>query len=147
MSEAFDANASWIHEKRNLDASVAIGASDSTSNNLDTFEADVSYIIEQTWATSVGVFNINGSSNHLMFTPGPVNGSASGSPTSGGYTFRLEWIPFGKIGSFASPFVNARVGLQYTGYWRFNGGSTNYDGFGRSAHDNNYVFLYTWLAF
>jgi hypothetical protein len=59
----------------------------------------------------------------------------------------LEWIPFGKMGSFASPWVNLRMGLQYTGYWRFNGGSTNYDGFGRSASDNNTVFLYTWLAF
>jgi hypothetical protein len=33
--------------------------------------------------------------------------------------------------------------------WRgsFNGGNTNYDGFGRSASDNNSFFLYTWLAF
>jgi hypothetical protein len=43
--------------------------------------------------------------------------------------------------------VNLRLGLQYTGYWRFNGGSMNYDGFGRSASDNNSVFLFTWLAF
>ena len=144
---AFDAHASWIHEKRYLDASYAIGASDSTSNGLDTFEADVSYIMDQTWATTVGVFNTNGSTNHLMFAPGPVFGSASGAPTSGGYTARLEWVPFGKFGSFASPWVNLRAGLQYSGYWRFNGGSSNYDGFGRSARDNNTLFLYTWLAF
>jgi len=37
--------------------------------------------------------------------------------------------------------------MQYTGYWRFNGGRSNYDGFGRSASDNNSFFLYTWLAF
>ena len=145
--QAFDAHASWIHEKRYLDASYAIGASDSTSNSLDTFQMDVSYIINQTWATTVAVFNTNGSANRLMFAPGPVSGSASGAPTTGGYTARLEWIPFGKIGSFASPWVNLRMGLQYTGYWRFNGGSTNYDGFGRSASDNNTLFLYTWLAF
>jgi hypothetical protein len=145
--QAFDAHASWIHEKRNLDASFAIGASDSTSNSLDTFEMDVSYIINQSWATTVAVFNSNGSSNRLLYTPGPVSGSASGAPTSGGYTARLEWIPFGKIGSFASPWVNVRLGIQYQGFWRFNGGSSNYDGFGRSASDNNSVFGYAWLAF
>ena len=107
----------------------------------------VSYIIDQPWATTAAVFNTNGSTNHLMFAPGPVSGSASGSPTTGGYTLRFEWVPFGKVGSFASPWVNLRFGLQYTGYWRFNGGHTNYDGFGRSASDNNAFFAYTWLAF
>jgi hypothetical protein len=144
---AFDAHASWIHENRKLDASFAVGASDSTSNSLDTLKADVSYIIDQTWVPTVGVFNTNGSTNPLMFSPAPVNGSASGAPTTGGYTFRFEWVPFGKTGSLASPWVNLRLGLQYMGYWRFNGGSSNYDGFGRSASDNNSLFLYTWLAF
>ena len=73
--------------------------------------------------------------------------SASGSPTTGGYTLRFKWVPFGKIGSFASPWFNLRLGAQYTGYWRFNGGSSNYDGFGRSASDNNSLFVYAWLAF
>ena len=145
--QAFDAHASWIHEKRQLDASYAIGISDATSNTLDTFQMDVSYIMSQTWASTVGVFNTNGSTNRLMFTPGPVSGSASGAPTTGGYIVRFEWIPFGKFGSFASPWLNLRMGAQYTGYWRFNGGHTNYDGFGRSATDNNAFFLYTWLAF
>ena len=145
--QAFDAHASWIHEKRQLDASYAIGISDATSNTLDTFQMDVSYIMDQTWASTVGVFNTNGSTNRLMFTPGPVSGSASGAPTTGGYIVRFEWIPFGKFGSFASPWLNLRMGAQYTGYWRFNGGHTNYDGFGRSATDNNAFFLYTWLAF
>ena len=146
-AQAFDAHASWIHEDRKLDASFAIGASDSTSNHLDTVKADVSYILDQTWVTSVGVFNTNGSANQLMFSPAPVNGSGSGAPTTGGYTLRLEWVPFGKTGSWASPWVNVRLGLQYNGYWRFNGGSSNYDGFGRSASDNNSLFLYAWLAF
>jgi hypothetical protein len=144
---AFDAHASWIHEDRNLDASLATGGSDSTSNSLDSFEADVSYIMQQTWVASLGLFDTNGTTNHLMFAPGPVFGSASGSPATSGYILQFEWVPFGKFGSFGSPWVNLRLGLQYTGYWRFNGGSTNYDGFGRSASDNNSVFLFTWLAF
>jgi hypothetical protein len=43
--------------------------------------------------------------------------------------------------------MNAQVGLQYTGYNRFNGRSRNYDGFDRSASDNNTLFLFLWLAF
>jgi len=144
---AIDAHASWIHEKRQLDASFASGASDATSNSLNTFEMDVSYILRQTWSASAGLFDTSGTTNHLLFAPGAVSGSASGSPDSRGYTLQLEWVPFGKFGAFASPFVNLRLGLQYTGYTRFNGGSTNYDGFGRSASDNNTVFLYSWLAF
>lgn len=144
---AIDAHASWIHEDRRLDASFANGASDSTSNSLDSFKADVTYILEQTWAASLGLFDTNGTTNHVMFAPGPVFGSASGSPATGGYILQLEWVPFGKAGSFASPWVNLRLGLQYTGYWRFNGSGTNYDGFGRSASDNNSLFLFAWLAF
>jgi hypothetical protein len=145
--EAFDAHASWIHEDRQLDASFATGASDSTSNSLDSFEADASYIMRQTWVSSVGLFSTNGSTNHVMFAPGPVFGSASGSPKTSGYIVQVEWVPFGKVGSFASPWVNVRVGVQYLGYWHFNGGSGNYDGFGRSASDNNSLFIFTWLAF
>jgi hypothetical protein len=144
---AIDAHASWVHENRNLDASLATGGSDSNSNSLHSFNADVTYILRQTWAGSVGLFDTNGTTNHAMFTPGPVNGSASGSPAQRGYIVQLEWVPFGKIGSFASPWVNLRLGLQYFGYWRFNGGSTNYDGFGRSASDNNTLFLFAWAAF
>jgi len=37
--------------------------------------------------------------------------------------------------------------VQYTGYLRFNGGTSNYDGFGRSASQNNSLFLFSWMAF
>jgi len=37
--------------------------------------------------------------------------------------------------------------LQYTIYSLFNGGTTNYDGFGHDASGNKTLFLYAWLAF
>jgi len=40
-----------------------------------------------------------------------------------------------------------RIGLQYTHYLQFNGGTTNYDGNGRNASDNDTILLFTWLAF
>jgi hypothetical protein len=39
-----------------------------------------------------------------------------------------------------------RLGLQYTGYTRFNGASNNYDGFGRDASDNSTLFSFIWFA-
>ena len=141
-----DVHLTWIHEDRDLDASFATEHSAAIANNLDTVLADLSYAIRQTWVASAGVFDTNGSTNRVLFAPAPVFGSASGSPASRGYTLQLECVPFGKADSFASPWVNVRVGLQYIGYLRFNGGSSNYDGFGRTASDNNSLFAFIWLA-
>jgi hypothetical protein len=41
-------------------------------------------------------------------------------------------VPFGKRDSWARPRVNVRLGIQYTGYTRFDGGTSNYDRTGRS---------------
>ncbi len=56
-------------------------------------------------------------------------------------------MPFGKEDSFWRPFINAKVGLQYTIYTQFNGSSTNYDGLGHNASDNNTLFLFIWDVF
>ena len=45
------------------------------------------------------------------------------------------------------PIQYLRIGAQYTAYTRFNGASSNYDGFGRNARDNNTLFLFAWMAF
>ena len=55
---------------------------------------------------------------------------------------QFEYVPLGKMTSWGRPWVNLRVGVQYTGYLRFNGGTSNYDGFGRSASQNNSLFLF-----
>jgi hypothetical protein len=146
-AHAVDAHASWIHEKQSLDATFALGGSDAAANHLNALKADAAYILDQTWVASLGVFDTDGSTNHLLYQPGPVFGSAAGSPQTSGYRVQLEWVPFGKAGSALSPWVNLRLALQYTGYWRFNGGGSNYDGFGRSASDNDTLFIFAWLAF
>jgi hypothetical protein len=48
--------------------------------------------------------------------------------------------------SWGRPFANVRVGLQYTVYTKYDGASTNYDGTGRNASDNNTLYLFAWLA-
>ncbi len=142
-----DAHFSWYHEDRNLDASLQAGRSSAVSNSLDSWQLNATYAYRQTWIGSVGLFATTGSVNRRLFAPGAGGGSASGSPNSRGYTVQLEGVPFGKMDSFARPWVNLRAGVQYTGYWRFNGGDANYDGFGRAASDNNTVFVFAWVAF
>ena len=42
--------------------------------------------------------------------------------------------------------AQVKFALQYTIYSKFNGGTSNYDGFGRSASDNNTLYLEAWIA-
>ena len=92
------------------------------------------------------MFQTTGSSDPSLYAPGDVDGSASGKPDSNGYLIQLEYVPFGKADSLHRPWLNVRVGLQYTGYSKFNGGSSNYDGSGRSASDNDTLFAFLWVA-
>jgi hypothetical protein len=144
-AHVFAANASFIRERQNLAASFAGGGSDGISNDLQTFNVDLSYAYQRTWAGAVSAFTSSGSRNAALFAPGALSGSANGLPDSTGYVLQAEYIPFGKLDSFLRPWVNLRVGLQYTGYTKFNGGTSNYDGFGRSASDNNTVFAFFWV--
>ena len=135
-------NASVIHEQQHLDATFAAGGSNNPTDHLTTFEADLTYAWRQTYAASVGLFNTTGSTDPTYFGFG-----TSGTPDTRGYILMLEWVPFGKRDSWLRPWMNARLGIQYTGYTRFDGGTSNYDGSGRSASDNNTLFLFYWLAF
>ena len=108
----------------------------------------VTYVYQAKYGGSLGLFNLTGSSNTAFLTPGFDPGSAppslgqpdgnrTGSPATRGATLEAFWTPIQYV----------RLGVQYTGYERFNGASKNYDGFGRTASDNNSLFLYTWLAY
>jgi hypothetical protein len=45
------------------------------------------------------------------------------------------------------PWQNLRLQFQYVLYNKFNGSSSNYDGFGRQASDNNTLYIVTWLLY
>ena len=52
------------------------------------------------------------------------------------------WI--GEI--YYAPWLNVKIGLQYTYYTKFNGAQNNYDGVGRNASNNDTTYLYAWFA-
>ena len=141
------ANASYIHEKQDLTATFNAGGSDHPTNHLNVFRLDASYAYRQTWSAGVGVFDSRGGTDLTFYAAAPLTGSNNGSPDSRGYTLQVECVPLGKIDSWGRPWVNLRLGLQYIGYLRFNGGTSNYDGSGRSASQNNSLFLFSWMAF
>jgi hypothetical protein len=75
-------------------------------------------------------------------TPDPTlfAGLASGfSPDSNGFIVELAYIPFGVTAAPGWPWFNARVGLQYIWYDKFDGTSVG-------ASNNNTLFLYAWIA-
>lgn len=144
---AIAVNASLIHERQQLGASFSAGAADNPANRLDALEIDASFIWRQTWSAGLGLFDVSGGHDLALYGPAPLSGSRAGSPDTRGTTLQLEYVPFGKSDSWMHPWVNIRVGLQYTVYARFNGGTADYDGFGRSASGNNSLFLFAWLAF
>jgi hypothetical protein len=138
--------ATYLHEDASLDATFALGNSANASNHLNTFRANVSYYYDHTYGVTLGWFNTWGSSDAGLFAPNAITGSANGSPNSAGYIAQLDLTPFGRADSLWAPWLNLRLALQYTGYVRFNGGVTNYDGNGRDARDNNTLMLLAWFA-
>ena len=85
----------------------------------------------------MGYFSTTGTTDPLLYPADSVYGSANGSPDSKGWTGELDYVPW----------ENVKIALQYTAYNEFNGGSTNYDGSGRNASDNNTTYLLAWFNF
>jgi hypothetical protein len=129
------------------------------TNAVDTthvLRTKVTYVYQARYGGSLGFFDLTGSTNSALQTSGydpdtlsitsdpnatvpstRVTGNLSGNPATRGWTLEAFWTPIQYL----------RIGAQYTGYTRFNGASSNYDGFGRNARDNDTLFLYVWAAY
>ena len=135
------AYASYIREDQSRGDLIANTAASELSGRLYEFRFNASYYYDQTYGLTIGRFATRGSPDATLYSF-----SATGSPDTSGTTVQLDWTPWGKAESWGRPFANARVGLQYTIYDRFDGASSNYDGAGRNASDNNTLFLFLWVA-
>ena len=142
----FTANGAYIHEHKTLDVSFAAGATSLRADSLDSMWLNASYYYDSHYGLTVGRFDIRGSRDGQLFAPEPGSGSRTGKPDSRGTILQADWTPFGQSDSWAAPFANLRLGLQYTWYDKFNGAARDYDGFGRNAHDNDTLFAFLWMA-
>lgn len=131
------AHAIWINENQKLDADFASGAAANPTNTLKTFRLDASLYSGSRTGLTLGFFTTTGTTDSLRYAPGALNGSAAGSPNSQGFIAEVS----------ALPWLNTRFALQYVAYSKFNGATSNYDGFGRNASDNNTLYILSWVAF
>jgi hypothetical protein len=142
----FTAQVTYIDEKQSYNASfpvtlatgAGIGAGPSPANPTDklhTLKAKATYYHDRKYGGTLAYFSTTGTADAGLYgTDG--NGSAI-KPDSNGYILELDYLPI----------QNVRLMLQYTAYNKFDGASTNYDGNGRNARDNNTLFFNIWVAF
>lgn len=145
----FTLNASYVHEWQKLNYAYGIGESSNLNNNLDQFRIAGSYHYNQTWGATLGLFDSRGSTDSVLYGSSSYNNK----PNTAGYMLQGDWTPWGKESSWLSPWANLRLGMQYTGYSRFNGGSNYISGFddsgnaiNRQAKDNNTLSIFAWFA-
>ena len=142
----FTAQLTYIDEKQSYNASfpvtsdtgAGIGAGPTPANPTDklhTFKAKATYYHDRKYGGTLAYFSTTGSADGGLYGS-DVDGNAI-KPDSNGYIIQLDYLPI----------QNVRLMFQYTAYNKFNGASTNYDGNGRNARDNNTAFFNIWVAF
>jgi hypothetical protein len=127
----------FIRENSSLLATFAGGGASQIGHHLNTAQANLEYHFGTRVSATGGFFNITGTSDPLLFAQAPVAGSANGSPGSQGYLMNLSWWPQ----------QNIDLAFQYTGYLKFNGAGSNYDGAGRAAGANSSTYLLARFVF
>ncbi len=148
----FTVLATYIHENQKFDASFAGGAGGGAANPSDTLKTMKlvgEYSYQRTIGGSLGLFDITGSTDAGRYPTAAVDpadpasvavaylGSATNKPDTRGYIAEVNYLPW----------LNTKLQLQYVRYNKFNGGSNNYDGFGRNASDNDTLYLLGWINF
>jgi hypothetical protein len=128
-------HATFIREKEDLAASFQNGLVSLENYDLDSVRLDAGLYTERI-GYILGFLAVDGPTDPVRFPPAPVEGSLNGNPDSS------SWI--GEV--VFSPWLNVQLRAQYTAFTKFNGGTDNYDGFGRSASDNNTFMLHAWFA-
>ena len=128
----------YIHESQTLNAAFASGGSSNLDNKLNELRLTASYLYDHQVGGTFGFFNTTGTTDANLYAAGTAySGSANNSPDTRGYVAELDYLPW----------LNTKLSLQYTMYTKFNGGSSNYDGFGRNASDNNTLYVLGWFNF
>ena len=110
-------NASYIKERDSV--------ADDTQKEL---KLNGSYYYQNTYGGSLGYFQ---------------NKSKSGTKDNRGYILQADWTPWGKENSWAAPWANLRLGVQYVGFTKF----TDENGPAAKPSDNNSLNIFAWTSF
>jgi hypothetical protein len=134
------AHATWIRENQDWKASFPLGNTANRSDLLTTFRMNLNYYYRSLLGDiggSMSYFSTTGEADSLLYASNPVAGSRMGSPDSDGFILEASYRPWEKT----------KISIQYTIYNKFNGASSNYDGFGQNASDNNTLYVVVWQMF
>ena len=134
----FTAQARYVKERQDWRTSFAQGSTSNASDTLDTAQIKATYYYEHQYGITLSPFWSKGSADATLYPSGAVTGSGNGKPDSRGYIVELDYLPLQGV----------RLMLQYTGFTKFNGGGSGYDGVtARSPRDNNTLFFNVWVAY
>ncbi len=131
----FSLAGTWIHEHEKFNNVILV---DHEDNYLDTARLTASYFFRRKIGGYAQAFSTTGTRDHTLYATGtPILGSTNGRPDTQGALFEIDFLPW----------LNTKLGVQYTMFTKFNGRSHNYDGFGRNAPENNNLYVFIWTAF
>jgi len=136
---------SALHEEQSLNGSVAAGWAANRKNDLTVLKANASYYYDNTYGVTVARVFTEGSADPVLYAS-----QTNPRPNNAYWTLQLDYTPFGKDDSFASPYLNIRFFVQYYIYDKFNGSENAYNNNGaplRNASDNNTLYTGAWVAF
>jgi hypothetical protein len=130
---------SYIRELQQLNASFLTAGSNPTDQlNSLKLQASFAYGADNRVVFTGQYFNIWGTADLGLYGTDPNTGNAL-TPNSDGWMAEIAYIPFGASKMIGYPWFNARIGLQYIYYNKFNGTTV-------AAQDNNTLFLHAWFA-
>jgi hypothetical protein len=146
-TQAFSAQALYIHESQHWNASFPLGATANLNDTLNTITLTGSYLLWQKFGVTESYNYIYGNADDVLYTAAPISGSANGKPNTNSFTTELDYYLWNNGGPKIFPWVNAKLFVENTTYLHFNGLARNYDGSGRNAQGNDIWFTGIWLAF
>ena len=119
----------YIHENQTLDSS-SVNSGSNPTNTIESLKllGSLAYGADNRIVLTGQYFDTRGTTDPIFYAG-----------DSNGYIAEIAYIPFMTSQAPGWPWANARVGLQYTYYNKFNGDTVN-------AHDNNTLFAYLWFA-
>jgi hypothetical protein len=160
LDVAIDTNYQWIHEMHavtvrgnyiverqllNASSNPAVAGTNPT-DYLRSLKIGAEYVYDHTYSVTATYFQITGSPDAVTYM-----NNVNTSPNSSGWIFDLAYLPFSHGAPQPWPWFNTRLGISYTLFTRFDGGTTNIDPvqcpFCRNANNNNTLLLYAFTAF
>lgn len=132
-------HSTFIYESNDLEATPAAVP----NHTLETWRLDANYHLGNRFTFTAGPFMTWGTSDSVLYPPvvppddTTTSFAANGSPNNVGYIAQVAFWPG----------QNFQIALQYRGFIVFNGASSNYDGNGRNAWDNNTIYAFIWINY